>query len=181
MSYGPRKDETMKIVVGSTNPSKVNAVKNNFEDADVVGIEVGSKVSSQPYSDEETFEGAVNRARECAKSSKGCLGIGLEGGVMELENELYLCNWGALVDEKENTFTASGARIPLPEEVANELQKGKELGDVMDGFAQRSGVSLNEGAIGVFTNEVVNRTEMFDHVVRLLKGQYEFYYMTKGN
>ncbi|KGX84029.1 DUF84 family protein [Pontibacillus marinus] len=166
----------MKIIVGSNNYAKIDAVRSNFSDFEVMGMEVASKVSSQPFSDEETLEGAINRARECASSEKGSMGIGLEGGVMELENDLYLCNWGALVDKQENVFTASGARIPLPDEVAKDLSKGKELGDIMDEYAQRSEIRQKEGAIGIFTNELVNRKEMFEHVVRLLKGQYEFYY-----
>ncbi len=166
----------MKIIVGSNNQAKLDAVRSNFSGFEVEGIEVSSKVSSQPFSDEETLEGAINRARECASSAKGSMGIGLEGGVMEIENDLYLCNWGALVDNHENVFTASGARIPLPDEVAKGLNKGKELGDIMDEFAQRSEIRQQEGAIGIFTAELVNRKEMFEHVVRLLKGQYAFYY-----
>ena len=166
----------MKIIVGSNNEAKIDAVRSNFSGFEVEGMEVSSKVSSQPFSDEETLEGAINRARECASSAKGSMGIGLEGGVMEIENDLYLCNWGVLVDNHENVFTASGARIPLPDEVAKGLNKGKELGDIMDEFAQRSEIRQKEGAIGIFTAELVNRKEMFEHVVRLLKGQYAFYY-----
>ena len=166
----------MKIIVGSNNEAKIDAVRSNFSGFEVEGMEVSSKVSSQPFSDEETLEGAINRARECASSAKGSMGIGLEGGVMEIENDLYLCNWGVLVDNHENVFTASGARIPLPDEVAKGLNKGKELGDIMDEFAQRSEIRQQEGAIGIFTAELVNRKEMFEHVVRLLKGQYAFYY-----
>ncbi|GGD17389.1 DUF84 family protein [Pontibacillus salipaludis] len=171
----------MKIIVGSTNPAKLEAVQQIFGNDQVDGIEVSSRVSSQPFCDEETLEGAINRARECAKTEKGVVGIGLEGGVMELENDLYLCNWGALVDSEENTFVAGGARIPLPDSIANELNKGKELGDVIDDYAKGENVRHNEGAIGVFTNELVNRSGMFAHIVQLLKGQYEFYYSKKGD
>lgn len=166
----------MKIIIGSTNQAKVEAVRGNFTDCDLEGIEVASKVSSQPFSDEETLEGAINRARECANSEKGVIGIGLEGGVMEIENDLYLCNWGALVDTQENLFTASGARVPLPDEIADELHKGRELGDVMDEYAERTGIRQKEGAIGIFTNELIDRTNMFAHVVLLLKGQYLFHH-----
>ncbi|MCA0972760.1 DUF84 family protein [Halobacillus litoralis] len=165
----------MKIVVGSLNPTKIDSVKQVFPEVDIVGMEVESKVAAQPFSDEETLEGAINRARECASSKKASLGIGLEGGVMEIENDLYLCNWGALVDQKENVFTASGARIQLPDEIKKELEKGKELGEVMDDYANKHEVSKNEGAIGIFTDNIVQRQEMFSHVVRLLKGQWQFY------
>ncbi|WP_101844770.1 DUF84 family protein [Halobacillus sp. Marseille-P3879] len=163
----------MKIYIGSTNPTKVEAVKKVFANDDVLSVEVESKVAAQPFSDEETLEGAVNRARECAVMKKSELGIGLEGGVMEIEGDLFLCNWGALVDQKENVYRASGARIPLPDEISEGLQTGRELGELMDAYAEKANVSKHEGAIGIFTNSVIKREEMFSHVVKLLKGQWE--------
>ncbi|WP_053218866.1 DUF84 family protein [Virgibacillus senegalensis] len=165
----------MKIYIGSLNPAKIKAVETVFPEAEVIEIDVASKVSLQPFSDEETMEGAVNRARECASLNPDGIGIGLEGGVMELNKELFLCNWGALICENGNTYLASGARIPLPEEVASQLEKGIELGEVMDEYAQRQDVRKKEGAVGIFTNELVTREEMFTHVMKLLKGQYQFH------
>ncbi|MCP8617157.1 DUF84 family protein [Salirhabdus salicampi] len=164
----------MKVIVGSQNPTKIQAVEAVFSNDEVKGNPVESKVSSQPFSDEETLEGAINRARECAQSAKDAIGIGLEGGIMEMGGQSYLCNWGALVDREQNVYTAGGARIPLPDEVVAKLEKGKELGEIMDEYEQRVEVRKKEGAIGVFTNEYVNRAEMFEHVVKLLKGQFEF-------
>ncbi|MBX0359077.1 DUF84 family protein [Halobacillus sp. Nhm2S1] len=164
----------MKIYVGSQNPTKIESVKSVFPDMEVIGMEVESKVAAQPFSDEETLEGAINRARECASQNKANIGIGLEGGVMEIEDDLYLCNWGALVDGKENVYTASGARIPLPDEIKAGLEKGKELGEVMDEYTDKHDVRKKEGAIGIFTNGVIHREEMFTHVVKLLKGQWSY-------
>ncbi|SDK44372.1 DUF84 family protein [Sediminibacillus albus] len=164
----------MKIYIGSLNPAKAKSVRNVFPDAEVVEVDVASKVSLQPYSDEETMEGAVNRARKCASINQGAIGIGLEGGVMELNDELFLCNWGALINGDGDTFLASGARIPLPEEVAVQLEKGIELGEVMDEYVKRKDVRKKEGAVGIFTNELVSREEMFTHVMKLLKGQYDY-------
>ncbi|WP_407272253.1 DUF84 family protein [Radiobacillus sp. PE A8.2] len=164
----------MKIYIGSKNPAKILAVQNVFPDSVLETAEVSSKVSLQPYSDEETLEGAINRARECASIEKGVIGIGLEGGVMETSHGLLLCNWGALVDEARNVFIASGARIPLPDEITTELEKGTELGEVMDLYAAKVDVSKKEGAVGIFTNNEISRIEMFTHVMQLLKGQFEF-------
>ncbi|MGY0694753.1 DUF84 family protein [Virgibacillus sp. FSP13] len=164
----------MKISVGSKNPTKMNAVEEVFPTDFVITISASSSVSAQPFSDEETKEGAINRAMECVKRSPDTMGIGLEGGVMYVDDQLYLCNWGALVDLEKNIYTASGARIPLPEEINTQLTKGHELGDVMDDFAMKQEVRKNEGAIGIFTNELITRKEMFTHVVKLLRGQWEF-------
>lgn len=165
----------MKIIIGSTNPAKIGAVQNVFLDQKVVPIDVPSHVSAQPFSDMETKEGALNRAKECAKLHPESIGIGLEGGVMCIVNELFLCNWGALVTPNEQAFTASGARIMLPPEIGEQLKKGTELGDLMDYYAKKKDVRKKEGAIGIFTNSLVSRQEMFIHIVKLLKGQLEYW------
>ncbi|WP_085991652.1 DUF84 family protein [Oceanobacillus senegalensis] len=165
----------MKIVIGSKNPTKINAVEEVFPELEVSSKDVPSKVAAQPFSDEETRHGAINRAKQCKDISKGTIGIGLEGGVMYVEDELYLCNWGALVTEDEQIFTASGARIKLPKEIDEQLKRGLELGDIMDDYAKRENVRKNEGTIGIFTNDLVSRKNMFQHVVKLLRGQWEYW------
>ncbi|WP_156291528.1 DUF84 family protein [Oceanobacillus salinisoli] len=165
----------MKIVIGSKNPTKINAVKEIFAEADVSEMDVPSKVSAQPFSDEETRIGAINRAKQCKDSASQTIGIGLEGGVMYVEDELYLCNWGALVTEDERVFTASGARITLPKEIDEQLRRGLELGEIMDEYAKREEVRKKEGTIGIFTNDLISRQEMFCHVVQLLRGQWEYW------
>ncbi|MEN2769185.1 DUF84 family protein [Ornithinibacillus xuwenensis] len=164
----------MKFIVGSKNPTKVNAVKEIFHHEVVVGLDVPSNVSAQPFSDEETMHGAINRAKQCAASEENCFGIGLEGGVMYVDDQLYLCNWGALVSPDGTVYTASGARVVLPKEIELELKQGVELGGIMDRFAKRKGVSKKEGAIGIFTNDLLSRSEMFAQVMTLLKGQLEY-------
>lgn len=165
----------MKIMIGSKNPTKWKAVEAVFPTYQVDTMDVPSYVSSQPFSDEETKAGAINRALQCAESSTGTVGIGLEGGVMYVNDQLYLCNWGALVTKGKNVYTASGARIALPSAIADQLVTGNELGDIMDGYAKKQEVRNNEGAIGIFTNEFISREEMFIHVVKLLRGQWEYW------
>lgn len=163
----------MKIIIGSKNLTKIKAVENVFLDEDVISLDVPSDVSVQPFSDEETMMGATNRAKNCRSSD--AVGIGLEGGVMYLENQLFLCNWGALATPDKKVFTASGARIPLPDEIEVQLKAGFELGDLVDIFAERHGLRNKEGAIGVFTNGQVTRQGMFTHIVQLLYGQWKYH------
>ncbi|WP_042223145.1 DUF84 family protein [Oceanobacillus manasiensis] len=165
----------MKIVVGSTNPTKVKAVREVFTSHDIEPQAVPSHVSPQPMSDVETRKGAINRASQCVLSEGADIGIGLEGGVMEIDGQLFVCNWGALVTKNQKLYTASGARIVLPIEFAKQLKAGKELGDLMDTYASREGVRKKEGAIGIFTNDHVSRQEIFEHVLTLLRGQWEYW------
>ncbi|MEC2224443.1 DUF84 family protein [Heyndrickxia faecalis] len=167
----------MIIAIGSTNPAKVSAVRKAFEVLDGQKIEfvaagVPSGVKEQPFSDEETLQGAINRSRAVLAAKNADIGIGLEGGVVETPHGLFLCNWGALVVEGEEPFIAGGARIPLPEEIAVRLRAGEELGPVMENYAKKENVRKKEGAIGVFTNELVTRGDMFTHITKMLLGQF---------
>ena len=57
----------LTVLVGSKNPTKVNAVKDAFFEVfpeqffSIKGIKVESNVSDQPMTNEETFNGAKNR------------------------------------------------------------------------------------------------------------------------
>ncbi|MBM7597656.1 inosine/xanthosine triphosphatase [Virgibacillus halotolerans] len=165
----------MEIIIGSKNATKINAVEVVFPSYQVIAKDVSSKVSAQPMSDEETRQGAINRARQCMQSTNAAIGIGLEGGIMYVDNQLCLCNWGALVTPDSDVYTASGARIALPETFGKQLNNGVELGDLMDNYAEKQNVRQKEGAIGIFTNDIVSRQEMFVHVVKLLRGQWEYW------
>lgn len=167
----------MNIAIGTKNPTKVNAVKNVFgQEITYYSFDVPSGVSSQPFSDEETIQGAINRSEKVCKDEID-LGIGLEGGVTETDYGLFLCNWGALSSRSlEKPIIAGGARILLPEEIARVLKEEKiELAEAMERFTKKEDVRSNEGAIGIFTSEILTRTAMFEQVVRMLYGQYLFH------
>src|SRR3989344_4421521 len=79
----------MKIVVGSANPSKVDAVKEalklypSLAPAEIVAVNVASDVSEQPKTSQETIQGAVTRAKNAYNQTKCDYGIGLESGFHE--------------------------------------------------------------------------------------------------
>lgn len=167
----------MRLAAGTTNQAKLQAIYNIFNDrANIIPCKVPSNVSDQPFSDEETIQGAINRAKNAIAETDADIGIGLEGGVNESPHGLMLCNWGALVirEFSEQPFIAGGARIVLPAYISQRLRNGEELGPVMDDFCQQENIRSHEGAIGIFTDGQVNRVEMFTHVVKLLKGQFDY-------
>ncbi|MES9683569.1 inosine/xanthosine triphosphatase [Bacillus sp. AFS001701] len=163
----------MKIIIGSLNPTKVGAVKKVFNQYKVEGLNVPSNVSNQPLTDQETMQGAINRAHNARVAGESEIGIGLEGGVIIENDRLFLCNWGALVYENE-VILASGAKILLPSEFINELRNGTELAVLMERYTNEKDIRSKEGAVGVFTNGRITRTEIFKHICELLFGQYEF-------
>jgi inosine/xanthosine triphosphatase len=167
----------MKIIIGSKNPAKINAVKISFSGqvAEFISVDIPSGVNEQPFSDEETIKGAINRAVGALMQGNGDIGIGLEGGVQETSHGLLLCNWGALASNEMEPIIAGGARFLLPEEVAARLRAGEELGPVMDDYAKMQNVRKHEGAVGIFTNGRINRVEMFTHLMNLLVGQFTYH------
>jgi inosine/xanthosine triphosphatase len=168
----------MDFIIGTTNKAKLRAceevLKEYFPNSKITGRSVSSDVSDQPFGDEETQFGALNRARNASDSGENTVGIGLEGGVRLINDQLYICNWGALHLPDGTQFTAGGAQILLPDEIARDVQSGKELGPVVDYYFSRKNVRHNEGAIGILTNGAVSRTELFAQILQLLIGQWQY-------
>ncbi|MGF9979173.1 DUF84 family protein [Viridibacillus arvi] len=169
----------MLIAIGTKNKAKtgaVEAVVKQFVNEELVfeHVEVASVVSAQPMTDAETREGAINRAKNTRNVSNADFSFGLEGGVKEIDGVMYVCNWGALVLKDGQVITAAGAQIPLPETVAEDVKSGRELGPVMDEYTQQNDIRQHSGAIGIFTHDLIDRKEMFEHVIKLLIGQYFF-------
>lgn len=169
----------MKFIIGSTNQAKAKAarsvIETHFPGSELSEVEVPSGVSDQPFNDEETRTGALNRAINAASQEVGAIGIGLEGGVRMLGDEMFVCNWGALALPSGKSFTAGGAQIPLPNKIADELKQGRELGVVVDEYFKTNGIRQSEGAIGMLTAQTITRDQLFEHVMQLLIGQLKYY------
>jgi inosine/xanthosine triphosphatase len=160
------------IYLGSSNKVKLSATKQVLEPLgfQVVSIQVRSFVDNQPKSDEETITGAINRARELPGDG---LRIGLEAGVQYHLETLFLTNWGALIDEQDNIYIAGGTRIPLPKEIETKIiNHNYELAAAMEEFTSIKDIRSKQGAIGIFTQDLVKREDIFVHIVKLLYGQY---------
>lgn len=171
-------DECMLVAIGTKNRAKTSAieriVRSYFEQVEFIQYDVESNVSEQPFSDEETRQGAINRALNTLNVSNADLSFGLEGGVREMGGTMYCCNWGAVALNDGTVISSAGAAFLLPEEVAREIRAGKELGPVMDAYTKQQNTRHHSGAIGVFTAGLIDRTEMFEHIVKLLVGQILF-------
>jgi inosine/xanthosine triphosphatase len=159
----------MKILVGSKNPVKIasvkEALKNYFDNIDVIGIEVESGVSVQPIND-ETFAGALNRAirlKEINDSQKldADLFVGIEGGITKQFDKWFAFGCMSIIDNNGRTGFGTSPHFQLPQSVVNKLLKGIELGDVMDEIMNQQNTKQKGGAIGFFTNGVMNRKELY--------------------
>lgn len=164
------------VAVGSTNPIKIQAVQNAFGDAEVRGYSSLSHVGDQPLSDEETRQGAINRAQAVLKTSHADFGVGLEAGVFFIQEQPYLCHWGALVDKEGNIYLTNGPSIRLPQEFRADLLTGLALEDIMHRSTGIQKLGTKEGAIGIFTDGKLNRARVLTDIVKVLLAQYQYFY-----
>lgn len=159
----------MKILVGSKNPVKINAVKEAFEkhfgEAEVIGIEVPSQVPDQPIN-EETLIGAENRARNLYKINdeqniKADYCVGVEGGIINQHKRWFAFGGMCVINNKGKVSFGSSPHFELPKIVVDKLLNRIELGDVMDEIMKTENSKCKSGAIGFFTNGVMDRKELY--------------------
>ncbi|MFY0569346.1 inosine/xanthosine triphosphatase [Archangium lansingense] len=151
------------IAVGSTNPAKTSAVRavceRAFPGCTVAAVNVPSGVPEQPIGPAQTSTGAQNRARAALAAVPGArMGMGLEGGV---DPDGSLINCVAVVEAGGRENLTWGVRFPLPPSVVARVLRGEELGPVMDEVTGRNESKKQLGAVGILTNGIFTRAEMW--------------------
>lgn len=158
----------MKVKVGSTNQVKIDAVREvlamyaDFAGAEVSGVSAASLVSDQPQSIEETFTGAMNRAKgaftDCAYS------FGIESGLMSVPHaktgfmDFTAC---AIYDGKDFYFGLSPA-IEVPAHVMRFVtEEGLNLNEAFfkAGLTDNPKLGNAEGMLGLLTRGRVTRKD----------------------
>ena len=158
------------IAVGSTNPVKIAAARAVLSrlapGVTVEGIAVPSTVADQPFGDEETIRGARARAITARERFGADLGVGLEGGVVELaDGSMQTCAWAVIVDANGKAGVGGSLAMPLPSSVAAMIRDGVELGVAMDRLVGAQGTKHGSGAVGILTNGLVDRQRAYEILV----------------
>ena len=157
----------MKVVVGSTNPVKIEATKRAFKKVwpqkkwEIVGIEVSSGVSHQPMTDKEAVKGARNRAKEALKIIRADFGVGLEGGLQEFEGNWFDTGWIVVIDKKGKEGIGSTIRMQNAPKTIKMVQVGMELGHVDDIVFKVKNSKQGDGHFGLMSKNAVTRTEAY--------------------
>lgn len=166
---------TKQVGVGSLNPVKVAAViealSDKMPEIVVKGIAIASNVSEQPMSDEETRNGALERALGALDKLSADVGVGLEGGVNVEDGQVWNTVWCVVVDNKGRKEMVNGVRFVLPEKLSNQILHGKEMGPAMDSLTGVRDVKKKMGMLGIVTDGWVDRKSEYVHLVRLAMGR----------
>ncbi len=173
----------MIIGIGTKNPPKVVACKAVLERiAHKLNLPPGFKfitkttpsgVPDMPLNQIEMMCGARNRALSLAhelnsKEIKSIFTIGLEGGIFSLnpeqgnQTEYFLQSWVYVYDGQKGCWGSSGA-ISVPKNIYDPIiNQGQELAEVIDKIIGQEDIRSKMGAVGIFTDGLVNRQHFFE-------------------
>lgn len=156
----------MFINVGTKNPAKIEAVQEIIKDYDflkdatVVGVEVESGISEQPFTLEETIQGAMNRAKNAFNNCD--YSFGLESGIFPVPQtktgymDVGVC---AIYDGREFHLGLSSC-FEYPKKITElVLKDGLNISDAsrQTGLTEHEYVGYAEGTIGILTKGRLDR------------------------
>jgi inosine/xanthosine triphosphatase len=156
-----------KVVIASKNPVKIESARRAFtqmmtEEFEFVGVDAKSEVSDQPTTNEETFRGAMNRAKNVSKIEKADYWVGIEGGLHETDSEMEAFAWIVVISKEGKIGKARSASFVLPQKLAVHIKEGMELGDADDKVFGLQNSKQKSGTVGTLTKEIVNRTDYYE-------------------
>jgi inosine/xanthosine triphosphatase len=162
-----------KVIIASKNPVKIRAVKDGFEkmfpdqEFEFKSVSVPSNVADQPLSNNETFIGSRNRAVNASSEVKDAdFCVGIEGGIEHVENEMEVFAW-VFIESAGKYGKARTGTFFLPKQVAELVKEGKELGEADDIVFKRNNSKQENGAVGILTGDVIDRTKYYTEAVVL--------------
>lgn len=159
------KGKRLKPVVfalGSLNPGKKqgleNAAKKLFKKFEIRSLKSKSEIREQPF-DEETVQGAINRAKSAYYATNADFGIGFESGIFRLgenSHDIALC---AIFDGETTTY-GNSMGFQMPPLALTLLSRHKDLGAVMEELSGIEKIGYKKGAIHYLSAGLLSRQEM---------------------
>ncbi|AIJ05014.1 hypothetical protein JH146_0163 [Methanocaldococcus bathoardescens] len=151
------------VAIGSTNPVKIEAVKEGFEKVlgavEVVGVDVISGVSSHPIGLEETYLGALNRAKNAFEKVQCTYAVGIEAGLIKV-GEHYIDIHVCVVFDGIRETVGLSQGFEYPKIVAEKVLEGIEGGKIAEKISGIKDIGKNIGLIGYLTDNNITRKDL---------------------
>lgn len=168
----------------------------------IIGVEVDSGVSPQPFSAQETLTGANNRSKalqtiiqdtqnylDLCKQHDICphenvltdqfllqytFTVGIEGGIEHLE-DIYLESGYIVVHDSFGTRNVgTSARFEIAQHIIDRIeQKHEELSVIVDDIAKGNDLRSSSGFMGVITQNLLTRIRAYKHGVLFAFAKWE--------
>ncbi len=153
----------MRVAVGSKNPTKLEAVEQAFrlllpgETVEIVGVETDSGVGEQPMNDEETLQGATNRAKEALLAVDADYGVGLEGGQHRISEHWFTQTAAAVINKAGKIGVGIGPSVLTPSETMEHIHKQSNLSDAVAKSHGVTDIGKKQGLSGLVTKGIITR------------------------
>ncbi len=151
----------MKIILGSKNKSKKEAIELalnelDINDFEIDSLEVDSHVSSKPI-DEETLVGAHNRNQElleyCLKNNIDFdLLISIEGGYEQVNNYYFIVTYASIIDSNGNEYFGKSQGLQITKAMFDWVRDGKSLNKVIEEILSSKDNKKGNGISGYLTS-----------------------------
>lgn len=171
-------EELPKVFVSSDNSIKVQSVSFSLKESgynyDVSGFKTLSKVSEQPMTINETYDGAVNRLADLKKKIKGKKYeylVSIESGLARLhKNHNYFNVTVCIVeDNKGNSKTSIVSDIEFPKEMTDLVpSKYPDLGILV----QKEYGSKYKDPFQYYTDGKVKRIDLLKYAIKNTLSQF---------
>lgn len=159
----------IKILLGSENKSKKEAIKIALEevginDYEIISVKVDSKVSSKPIN-EETLIGSKNRNRELfnyAKENKVDFDylISIEGGYERiLDDNCFIVTYASVIDKNGNEFIGKSQGLHISKTMFEYVKSGKSLNKIIEEILKINENKKANGISGYLTNDYYYRSK----------------------
>lgn len=163
-------NDTLHIAVGSTNKTKIDPVREVFskhwKNVEVKGVKVDSGVDDQPLTDEEMYQGALNRAQKALNKIRDSdYGVGIEGGLHQRSYGWFEHSIVVIVDRRGKVGVGASGGLVLPDKVIARIHQGENLEEAIDHLFGTKKIGEGIGMFGIMTRGVVTRTSGVAHGV----------------
>jgi len=168
-----QESDRLLVLVGSKNPVKIQCTEDGFVQAFnrpflVEGINAHSGVADQPVGDQETLEGAKNRAIHSSQIfPEANYWVGIEGGIDRDEFGMNAFAWIYILGKNGKSSQAKTGTFYLPAKVSELVSQGMELGKADDLIFERENSKHEGGSVGILTHGIVNRAEYYRQAIIL--------------
>lgn len=182
----------IRIAIGSNRAAKIEAVRaavnrivsieETWKESEIIARSVKISIPAMPLTESELMQGAFERALAVkdvlkAESINANLFVGMEGGFDTVsingESHTFLCGWAYATDGVKGFYGASPA-MRVPDKIARRvIENNLELAQVIDEVAGEEDVRSRQGALGVFSLDLITRPMSFE--IALIAALAPFY------
>jgi inosine/xanthosine triphosphatase len=179
--------KSLSIWIGTRNQGKIQAVTNVFMNffpqykVFVKGQTVDSGVPAQPIGLDNVLNGAIQRAKNIKiwysnnisqREQKADYFVGIEAGLVAIPHTIsgYLdYQFCAIINSNNQMTIGSGSGWEYPRSVVERIKSDPkiEIGDIMAEISGDPDVKYKNGAIGIFSHNLLTRPKITEECVQM--------------